>query len=121
MKCVPVWALLLLLAVALLFGNALCTDFQRPPEKGVYLVLLVLLGFVSSVMWISAIAEELVSLLNALGLMMSISPVILGLTILAWGNSLGDMVSDVSLARQGYPQMAIGGVYACRREEKRPL
>ena len=115
---VPVWALLLLVAVVLLVCNALCTDFQQPPEKGFYLVVLVLLGFVSSERWIAAVAQELVSLLNALGLMLNISPVILGLTILAWGNSLGDMVSDVSLARQGYPQMAIGGVYACRRGER---
>ena len=47
------------------------------------------------------------------GLMLNISPVILGLTVLAWGNSLGDLVADTSLARQGYPQMAIGGVFAC--------
>lgn len=52
------------------------------------------------------------SLLNAIGLLLNISPVILGLTILAWGNSLGDLVADISLSRQGYPQMAIGGVYA---------
>ena len=65
-----------------------------------------------SVLWISAVADELVSLLNALGLILNVSPVILGLTILAWGNSLGDLVADISLSRQGYPQMAIGGVYA---------
>lgn len=88
MKVVPVWVLLLLVALVLLLCNALCTSFQQPPEKGFYLVVLVLVGFVSSVMWISAIAQELVSLLNALGLMLNISPVILGLTILAWGNSL---------------------------------
>ena len=66
-------------------------------------------------LWISAIANELDSLLNAIGLMLNISPVILGLTIIAWGNSLGDIVADVSLAIQGYPQMAVGGVFACGR------
>ena len=45
--------------------------------------------------------------------MLNISPVILGLTILAWGNSLGDIVADVSLAVQGYSQMAMGGVFVC--------
>ena len=73
MKVVPVWVLLLLVALVLLLCNALCTSFQQPPEKGFYLVVLVLVGFVSSVMWISAIAQELVSLLNALGLMLNIS------------------------------------------------
>ena len=112
-KVVPVWALLLVIAVILLLCNWFFTTFQEPPAKGFYLVVLVLIGFASSVLWISAVAQELVSLLNAIGLMLHISPVILGLTILAWGNSLGDMVSDISLARQGYPQMSMGGVYAC--------
>ena len=71
-----------------------------------------LVGFVLSVLWISAVADELVSLLNAIGLFLNISPVVLGMTVLAWGNSLGDLVADISLSRQGYPQMAIGGVYA---------
>ena len=112
-KVVPVWALLLVIAVVLLLCNWFLTSFQEPPAKGFYLVVLVLIGFTSSVLWISAVAQELVSLLNAIGLMLHISPVILGLTILAWGNSLGDMVSDISLARQGYAQMSMGGVYAC--------
>ena len=89
---VPVWALLLAIAVVLLLCNWFLTSFQEPPAKGFYLVVLVLIGFTSSVLWISAVAQELVSLLNAIGLMLHISPVILGLTILAWGNSLGDMV-----------------------------
>ena len=119
----PLWVLLLIVSVAFLLCNIFLTSFDQPLEKGFYLVVwtlilphgqvLVLTGFVLSVLWISAIANELVSLLNAIGLMLNISPVILGLTSLAWGNSLGDIVADVSLAIQGYPQMAIGGVFAC--------
>ena len=110
----PAWLLLTIISVILLICNSLLTSFEEAPAKGFYLVILVLLGFVSSVLWISEVAEELVSLLNAVGLMINISPAVLGLTILAWGNSLGDIVADVSLAIQGYPQMAIGGVYAGR-------
>ena len=108
----PLWAFLLIVSVLLLLGNIFFTRFEEPP-KGWYLSFLILVGFVLSVIWISTVANELVSLLNALGLMLNISPVILGLTVLAWGNSLGDLVADTSLARQGYPQMAIGGVFAC--------
>ncbi|KAK8825547.1 hypothetical protein WA577_000720 [Blastocystis sp. JDR] len=108
----PLWALLLIISVLFLLGNIFLTSFEQPLTGGFYLVILVLTGFVLSVLWISAIANELVSLLNAIGLMLNISPVILGLTILAWGNSLGDIVADVSLAIQGYPQMAVGGVFA---------
>ena len=109
----PLWALLLVISVIFLFGNIFLTSFKEPP-KGWYLAVLILVGFGVSVMWISTVARELVSLLDSMGLMLDISPVILGLTILAWGNSLGDLVTDTSLARQGYPQMAIGGVFACR-------
>jgi sodium/potassium/calcium exchanger 6 len=31
---------------------------------------------------------------------------ILGVTILGWANSIGDLVADVSLSKQGYSQMA---------------
>ena len=38
----------------------------------------------------------------------------LGLTVLAWANSAPDTVSIVGVAKAGYVQMAIGGVYAGR-------
>ena len=34
---------------------------------------------------------------------------ILGLTVLAMGNSLGDMAADLSVARGGFPNMAVTG------------
>lgn len=43
---------------------------------------------------------------------MNIPSTVLGLTVLAWGNSLGDMVANVSVARAGKPRMAIAGCYA---------
>ena len=64
------------------------------------------------VQWTSIIAAEIISLLSAVGLMLNIPAVILGLTVLAWGNSVGDLIADTSIAKDGYPQMAIGGAYA---------
>ena len=37
-----------------------------------------------------------------------VSDAILGLTVLAWGNSIGDLVADVTVARNGYPRMGVG-------------
>lgn len=48
-----------------------------------------LLGFVVSAMWISAAASEVVSILHMLGVVLSLSNNLLGLTLLAWGNSIG--------------------------------
>jgi sodium/potassium/calcium exchanger 6 len=68
------------------------------------------LGFAVSVIWIYTIANEIVNLLTAFGVILNISNTILGLTFLAWGNSLSDFVADVVSARQGYPNM---GMSAC--------
>lgn len=51
--------------------------------------LFAVLGFVVSAVLISAAASEVVSLLHMLGVVLSLSNTVLGLTLLAWGNSIG--------------------------------
>ncbi|KAI3988496.1 hypothetical protein MKX01_026310 [Papaver californicum] len=71
-------------------------------------------GFLMSVTWIYLVAGELVSLFGTLG-KFGISTLILGLTILAWGNSLVDFISNSALAKNGGKdgaQTAISGCYA---------
>ena len=50
-----------------------------------------------------------------LGAAVGISPAILGVTVLAWGNSVGDLVADVVIARGGQPTMAVASCYAVGR------
>ena len=108
-----------------LLGVILTTKANRPPR---YRSLLCFIGFVVSIAWISTIANEVVGVLKAFGVILGISEAILGLTIFAVGNrcvlpfpsdlqhrlticSLGDLVADVTVARLGFPVMALSACF----------
>ncbi|CAI5523488.1 unnamed protein product [Closterium sp. Naga37s-1] len=74
--------------------------------------LIVPVSFAMSVFWIALTASELLGLLSALGIILHVSPSILGIAVLAWGNSVGDLVADVTIAKAGHPTMAIAGCFA---------
>lgn len=82
---------------------------QRPPKWRNFVCFV---GFCVSIAWISTIANEVVGVLKTLGVILNMSDAILGLTIFAVGNSLGDFVADVTVARLGYPVMALSACFA---------
>lgn len=84
------------------------TPTHRPPF---YRTLLSLAGFLVSIAWISAIAAQVVGALKALAVICNMSHAIMGLTIFAVGNSLGDLVADVTVAKLGYPVMALSACF----------
>jgi len=83
------------------------SDEKRPK----YHFLLCFLGFVISIAWISTIAGEVVGVLKTFGVVLNISEALLGLTIFAAGNSVGDLVADITVARLGYPVMALSACF----------
>ncbi|QDS67650.1 hypothetical protein FKW77_004706 [Venturia effusa] len=74
-------------------------------------VIMCFLGFIVSITWISTIADEVVGVLKTIGVILNISDAILGLTIFAVGNSLGDLVADYTVAKLGYPVMALSACF----------
>ncbi|KAJ0121669.1 sodium/calcium exchanger protein [Diaporthe amygdali] len=94
---------LILLAVLLLSTS--------PTTKPRYHFLFCFLGFIIAIAWISTIAEEVVGVLKAVGVILGMSEAILGLTIFAVGNSVGDLVADITVARLGYPVMALSACF----------
>ncbi|KAL9603410.1 MAG: hypothetical protein Q9179_002215 [Wetmoreana sp. 5 TL-2023] len=98
-----------LIASLVVFAFLVLTTSPSQPPKQRY--LLCFLGFVVSIAWISTIANEVVGVLKAFGVILGISDAILGLTVFAVGNSLGDLVADITVARLGFPVMALSACF----------
>lgn len=103
----PVWSLFLIGGVIL---GILVLMTSRNSKAPLYHPVFAFIGFFAAVLWIKTIADEIVNILQTFGIVFSISTAILGLTFLAWGNSIGDFISDVSMARRGFPK---AGLSAC--------
>ncbi|PVV04927.1 hypothetical protein BB560_000559 [Smittium megazygosporum] len=68
------------------------------------------IGFVSGIFWINLISNEVVEILQTLGSVLKISNSLMGFTLLAFGNSIGDLATNITVARLGFPIM---GISAC--------
>ncbi|KAK4998720.1 hypothetical protein LTR66_002112 [Elasticomyces elasticus] len=105
---VPILITLVVSLVLLLVVLTTTTPTHRPKS---YTIVLALAGFTVSISWISSIASQVVALLKALAVIANMSHAILGLTVFAVGNSLGDLVADITVARLGYPVMALSACF----------
>ncbi|GMH69973.1 hypothetical protein TrST_g14141 [Triparma strigata] len=101
---VDLWILTLFVStlISLIVWN-LSNDTVQPP----FFLLSVSFAFLMSVVWLDLVANEVVSILETFGMLANISTSILGLTVLAWGNSVGDLVADTATAKAGQVKTAI--------------
>lgn len=107
----PVWQAILALGGCACAVISFFTHRSHAPRSLKSSTLLLFMAFAGCVCWIYAAANELMALLVAVGYITHASNSLLGLTVLAWGNSVGDLITDVSVARAGFPQMAIAGCF----------
>lgn len=104
----PLWFVVLFASSSLALLHFILEKEAPKTEQ----IPVVLVAFVMSVFWISTVAGELLNCLAAIGALLELPPAILGLTVLAWGNSVGDLVADVAVAKAGQPAMAMAGCFA---------
>ena len=84
-----------------------------PSEMNLWVATpLALYGFGVAATWIDTIANALVSLLDFIGIVLRIPGPIVGLTILAWGNSMSDLSANMTMARKGLANMAMTACFA---------
>lgn len=98
--------------IGLIVGIALFMTSSWTEKPKYYNYVFLPLSFFFSMIWIYFSADELVAVLQTMGVVLDISSLILGATVLAWGNSLGDVVANVIMARHGAPKMALAACFA---------
>jgi solute carrier family 24 (sodium/potassium/calcium exchanger), member 6 len=65
-----------------------------------------------AIVWIQFTSNEIMDLLQLFGFVSHLPESLLALTIISWGNCLGDMSADVAMAKRGFGEMAITGTIA---------
>ena len=105
----PLWMCVLIPSTLVGCAVFVASNHSYQPE---YWPLALALAFGTSIVWISLAATELLECLTVLGHISGISPAVLGVTVLAWGNSVGDLVADVVIAKSGQPTMAVAACYS---------
>jgi sodium/potassium/calcium exchanger 6 len=109
------WFYFLVLWSLFVFGSALILRYAPGGEGDMSLHLatpIALYGFAIAATWIDTIADNLVNLLDFVGIILKIRAPIVGLTILAWGNSMGDLSANMTMARKGLANMAMTACFA---------
>jgi sodium/potassium/calcium exchanger 6 len=109
---VPVWSLVLAVGSIGSIVIHLGTHENRPPTSFGLSMGFIVVAFIMCSAWIYTIATELVAVIEAMGTLCGIPSSLLGLTLLAWGNSVGDLITNIAVAKAGLSNMAIAGCFA---------
>ncbi|XP_043269137.1 mitochondrial sodium/calcium exchanger protein-like [Venturia canescens] len=103
----PILLIVFILSVAAASYVFWTTNVNESPK---YHNAFAFLGFGSAMLVVYVIANEVMAVLHCFGYASGITDAMLGITLLAWGNSIGDLISNVAIARRGFPRM---GYSAC--------
>ncbi|KAG0658817.1 hypothetical protein C6P45_002069 [Maudiozyma exigua] len=73
--------------------------------------LVSIMGFLSSICAISFVVDIIVTILRMWTEQFHVSESILGITVFAWGNSIGDLVSNLTFVKTGIVETALGACF----------
>mmetsp|Transcript_53794 Transcript_53794/g.73738 ORF Transcript_53794/g.73738 Transcript_53794/m.73738 type:complete len:182 (+) Transcript_53794:139-684(+) len=86
---------------------------QRRKAPGPHIFWAFQLGsFVMAMVWVYFTTNIIVDLLQLFGILTGFSTTLLGLTILSWGNSVGDAIASAAISKKGFGEMALTGCIA---------
>ena len=100
----PVWALLLCIGSLVSAVVFFTSGLSRPPR---YYVAFVVGCLAMSLVWMYLISCELLDLVRLFGHVFGVSDSALGLTIMSWGISAGDVYSNLTLTAAGFRNMSL--------------
>lgn len=110
MDCLEEW-LGLALALVLTVVIALGTSKTEAPQMHVFWIYQ-MWSFIMSMMWLYMLANLIVDIVELFGIITGVSSILLGLTLLSWGNSVGDVFTSIAISKKGLGEMALTGCLA---------
>lgn len=87
-----------------------CTKVSGPPEW--MMCISAVFCFIMSIGWINFTSDLVVDTIALGGRIVDLPQALLSMTVLAWGNCLGDMSADVAMTKKGFGEMAITATMA---------
>lgn len=110
-KFIAIPAIVSVSLLLITYSTKLAVEQESELIYKIFKIVCALLGFAISISWISTIAAELISIIKFFSLLLDLSDAILGVTVFAIGNSLGDFISNFTIARMGFPMMALSACF----------
>ena len=77
------------------------TFSRRAPDLHFFWVFQIL-SFFMGMVWIYFLINVILDLLLLVGMVTGVQASLLGLTVLSWGNSVGDAVASAAVSRDGF-------------------
>ena len=97
------------MAISVNFSSLLIYYFELKHSIDQYPIIIHFSTLVLSLIWIWFTANILISLLMTVSTILNINEYFLGMTILTYGNSISDLMLNLSLVNLGYTEMALSG------------